>query len=298
MAGGLKESAAEIVDIARRVKNPKATATPDRIVEVMEVTLNDNLKIADSGKPLYLEPYDQVSVRYSPGYREQESISIDGEVLFKGDYVLKSVNSRLSDILKDAGGVTEHSYIRGATLTRRLSESEKMRIETIMDMSRENQTRGDSISLETLDIDNYTVGIDLEAALKNPGSLDDIVLRDGDQLYIPKMQSTVKISGAVVYPNSTTFDDHMTVKHCIDLAGGYSNYAKRRPIVIYMNGKAAPTKRGLFRKRYPKVEPGCEILVANKRAREKMSTGEVMAMASSTTSMAAMITSMITTLNN
>ncbi len=297
-AGGLKESASEIkVDIARRVKDPKSSSTPNRIVEVMEVALNEGLKIAETGEPLLLEPFDEVLVRYSPGYREQETVAVDGEVLFKGEYVLRDVDSRLSDVLADAGGVTDYAYIKGATLTRRLSEAEKIRVASILEISKGSFSK-DSIALDKIDIDRYSVGIDLKAALENPGSLDDIVLRSGDRLYIPKMQSTVKISGAVVYPNSTTYYKKMKVKDCLDQAGGYGANAKRRPIVIYMNGKAAPTKGFWFFKNYPKIEPGCEVLVMDKREREKMSMTEVMSIASSTTSMAAMVTSLISTLGN
>lgn len=293
MTGGLSESAAEVrVDIARRVKNPTADSTPESIVEVLEVQLNENLKIASTGEPLYLEPFDEVYVRRSPGYREQESVIVGGEVLFKGDYVLKSVNSRLSDVLADAGGVTNAGYTKGAALIRVANEVDRQRANTVLKIIQSGDSR-DSVSLETLDIERYTVGIDLDAALANPGGVEDVILQDGDIIYIPKMQSTVKISGAVLYPNSTAFQQKMSVKDCIEQAGGYSTTARKRPIVIYMNGKVAITKRVFFVKKYPKIEPGCEVLVANKRSREKMSAGEIMSLATSSTSMAALVAALI-----
>lgn len=294
LAGGLKEDAAMVnVDISRRVKSPKLTGAPSQIVEVFNVELVDGLALDKSGLPVILEPFDEVYVRYSPGYRSQEVVSIDGEVLFKGDYVLKSVNSRISDILVDAGGVTEESYVRGASLTRMMSEDEMIRVRAMLDLARSDSGR-DSLEVDNIDINRYSVGIDLEAIMKNPGGQDDIVLRDGDVLFIPKMQSTVKISGAVVYPNSVTYLKKMSAKRYIEQAGGYSDYAKKRPIVVYMNGKVATTKRGFFFvKNYPKIEPGCEVLVASKRNRERSSLAETMSIATSAVSMAAIVASIL-----
>ncbi len=121
------------------------------------------------------------------------------------------------------------------------------------------------------------------------------MLRDGDVLYIPQQQSTVKVSGSVTYPNSVTYTKGMDVRDCLSQAGGYNDIARKYPIVIYMNGKVATTQRKMiFFKRYPKVEPGCEIVVPAKTQRDRRaSLAEIMSVGSSVTSMAAMITSMI-----
>ena len=131
------------------------------------------------------------------------------------------------------------------------------------------------------------------------GDLSQVVLRDGDELYIPQMQSTVKMSGAVTYPNSVTYTKGMSVMDCLSQAGGYNDIARKYPIVIYMNGKVATTKRtAIFFKRYPKVEPGCEIVVPTKTQRERQSLAEIMSISSSATSMAAMITSIVNMIKN
>ncbi|WP_370861152.1 SLBB domain-containing protein [Parabacteroides faecis] len=300
MAGGLKESAATVnVEVARRIKDPKAEQNNNITAKVFNFTLNDDLGLisADgttSENVFTLEPFDEVYVRFSPGYQEQQVVKIDGEITFAGDYVLAEKNSRLSDIIAKAGGITPDAYVKGASLKRKLTEDEMRRLETLMELSSNKQSR-DSVGLSLANIKDYSVGIDLEKALAHPGSAHDVVLRDGDKLYIPQLQSTVKINGAVTYPNSVTYTNGMSVGKCLSQAGGYNDIARKYPIVIYMNGKVATTKKTfIFFKRYPKVEPGCEIVVPTKTQRDrKTSLAEVLSIASSTTSMAAMVTSII-----
>ena len=303
MAGGLKESAATVnVEVARRIKDTKTYENTNRTAEVFNFALNDNLGlISTDGKKsdtvFTLEPFDEVYVRFSPGYQEQQVIKVNGEITFAGDYVLAEKNSRLSDIIAKAGGITPDAYVKGASLKRQLTEDEMRRLETLLQLSANKQSR-DSVALSLENIKDYSVGIDLEKALTNPGSAHDVVLRDGDELYIPQFQSTVKISGAVTYPNSVTYTEGMSVKSCLSQAGGYNDIARKYPIVIYMNGKVATTrKRFIFFKHYPKVEPGSEIVVPAKTQQDrKTSLAEILSITSSTTSMAAMITSIINTL--
>uniref|UniRef100_UPI0032B0FF53 SLBB domain-containing protein n=1 Tax=Parabacteroides goldsteinii TaxID=328812 RepID=UPI0032B0FF53 len=303
MAGGLKESAATVnVEVARRIKDTKTYENTNRMAEVFNFALNDNLGlISTDGKKsdtvFTLEPFDEVYVRFSPGYQEQQVVKVNGEITFAGDYVLAEKNSRLSDIIAKAGGITPDAYVKGASLKRLLTEDEMRRLETLLQLSANKQSR-DSVALSLENIKDYSVGIDLEKALANPGSAHDVVLRDGDELYIPQFQSTVKISGAVTYPNSVTYTNGMSVKSCLSQAGGYNDIARKYPIVIYMNGKVATTrKRFIFFKHYPKVEPGSEIVVPAKTQQDrKTSLAEILSITSSTTSMAAMITSIINTL--
>ena len=303
MAGGLKESAATVnVEVARRIKNPKAEQNSSHRAKVFNFTLNDNLGLipADgttTATIFTLEPFDEVYVRFSPGYQEQQVVRINGEITFSGDYVLAEKNARLSNIIAKAGGVTPDAYVKGASLKRQLTEDETRRLETLMDLSTNKQSR-DSVALSLDNIKDYSVGIDLEKALANPGSSHDVVLRDGDILYIPQLQSTVKINGAVTYPNSVTYMKGMSMGDCLSQAGGYNDIARKYPIVIYMNGKVATTKkRFIFFKHYPKVEPGCEIVVPTKTQRDrKTSLAEILSVTSSTISMAAMVTSMMNNL--
>lgn len=299
LAGGLKESAATVnVLVARRIKEPTSMNSINQRAKEFTFTLDEELKIQSGDELFTLEPFDEVYVRFSPGYQEQQVVKIGGEITFAGNYVLAKKNMRLSELIAKAGGVTSDAYIKGANLKRQLTEDEIQRMEALLRLSQASAQSRDSISTQMLEIKDYSVGIDLVEALNNPGSMNDVVLRDGDVLYIPQLQSTVKVSGTVVYPNSITYEKGMSVKDCLSQAGGYNDLSRKYPIVIYMNGKVATTKRTcIFFKRYPKVEPGCEILVPAKSQRNrKNSLAEILSIASSTTSMAAMVTSIINTM--
>lgn len=154
-------------------------------------------------------PYDHVEVRKSPGYNAQESVSVRGEVLFDGAYVLQKRNERLTDIIKRAGGILDEAYIKGAYLTRRLSEDELASRREVLRLAMANSGpgMGDSIALSKINVSpTYNVGINLEKAIQNPGSHYDVVLQPGDALFIPEQQSTVKIAGDVMFPNTVVYE--------------------------------------------------------------------------------------------
>ena len=295
LAGGLREAASVInVEVARRVKDPSANQSCNQTAKTFTLTLNEELAITSCDTLFTLEPFDEVFIRFSPGYQEQQVVKIEGEITFAGNYALKKKNTRLSELIKQSGGITPDAYIHGACLKRKLTTDELRQLETLLQLSNNKQSR-DSISVSFANLKEYPVGIDLQKALANPGSSDDLVLRDGDVLYIPQQQSTVKISGSVTYPNSVTYTKGMNIHDCLSQAGGYNDIARKYPVVIYMNGKVATTQRKLiFFKHYPKIEPGCEIVIPAKTQRNRRtSIAEIMSVGSSVTSMAAMITSMI-----
>ncbi|MCC8094343.1 MAG: SLBB domain-containing protein, partial [Tannerellaceae bacterium] len=298
LAGGLKESAATInVEVARRIKDPTSSSVGSRIAKEFNFTLTDDFQLCQDGTIFTLEPFDEVYVRFSPGYQEQQVVKISGEVAFAGNYVLAEKNARLSDIILKAGGVTSDAYIKGASLKRLLTDDEMRRIETLLELSTGSQGR-DSVAPDAINLREYSVGIDLEKALAKPGSAHDVVLQDGDELFIPQLQSTVKVSGSVTYPNSVTYTKGVGVRGYLSQAGGYNDLSRKYPIVVYMNGKVATTKRtGVFFKKYPKVEPGCEILVPTKIKGQRMSMAEVLSMSSTSASLAAMIISIVNTIS-
>lgn len=288
-AGGLKESASVVkIDVARRIKNPKSTETASLLAENYTLTLKDGFVI-DGNQNFTLQPFDEVFVRHSPGYQTQQSVRITGEVLFGGDYVLSKRGERLSDLVRRAGGLSPEAYLAGARLIRKMDEDERARVETLLKLSKQNSK--DSIDLNRLDIGNeYYVGIQLSEALKNPGSEYDIVLREGDVLKIPEYTGTVKISGAVMYPNTVVYKKGAKLKHYIEQGGGFAARAKKRKVfIVYMNGTVAKSKT--FSK--AKAVPGCEIIVPLKPSRKGAGLAEIMGIASSTTSIAALVTSII-----
>lgn len=284
-AGGLLESASVVkVDVSRRVKDSSSTEATAELATLFTFGLKDGFVI-DGESNFVLEPYDQVYVRRSPGYKEQAHVVIAGEVLFPGTYALSNRSERLSEVIAKAGGVLQWAYVKGARLKRVATDEEKGRMEVLAKFASKENSK-DSLGVDKLDItENYYVGINLEAALANPGSEADIVLRDGDHLEIPEMISTVKISGNVMYPNVVAYDSDMTVKDYIDMAGGYGFRSKKnKAYIIYLNGTVARARKGSK----TVVEPGCEIVVPEKRYRET-SVQEILGIATTATSLATMM---------
>ena len=277
-AGGLKESASTVrVDVSRRIKDNKSTDVSSTIGKMYSFSLKDGFVI--DGEPGFvLQPYDQVYVRRSPGYQEQANVDITGEVLYDGTYALTNKSERLSDLVKKAGGVTPFAYVKGAKLIRQANDEELKRMEDVFKMMRREMGQANMDSLK-LDLDSvYSVGIDLELAMKNPGSSADVVLRAGDKLVVPELSNTVKINGAVMLPNTVAYKDNKSVKYYISQAGGFANNARKsRAFIIYMNGQVAKVK-GSGRNM---IEPGCEIIVPVKDKNGRMNFQTILGIASS-----------------
>lgn len=293
-AGGLKEAASIVrVDIARRVKDTQSQQMTDTIGQNFSFGLKDGFVI--DGKPGFvLQPYDQVFVRRSPNYHEQQHVTVNGEVLYHGIYTLTDKNERISKLIAKAGGVTNYAYVRGAKLTRIANEEERKRMQDVIKMMRKELGAGAIDSLGLKVDSTFTVGIDLEAALENPGSDADIVLREGDVIFIPEYVNTVKISGAVMMENTVSFKEGEDIRYYLSQAGGYGQNAKKsKKFIIYMNGQIAKVKRN----GKAQIEPGCEIVVPNKRRRVGRG-GEILGYASSLTSLGTMIATLANLLKN
>lgn len=288
-AGGLKESASLVrVDVSRRIRDPKGTTEPDMIGQNFSFGLKDGF-VVDGEAGFELQPYDQVFVRRSPSYNEQVNVTVDGEVLYRGEYTLSTKSERLSSLIQRAGGVSRYAYVRGAKLRRVANEEELRRMEDVVKMVRREigETLATSLGLK---VDStFTVGIDLEAALANPGGDADLVLREGDVLTVPEYNNTVKVNGAVMMPNTVSYAEGKSVKYYLSQAGGYSANAKKsQKFIIYMNGQVAEVK-GSGKKQ---IEPGCEIVVPNKT--KKFNFATVVSNATSFASLATMLASLAT----
>ena len=303
-AGGLKETASTVkVDVSRRIVKSDALTADSITAQVFNFSLKEGF-VVDGQPGFVLQPYDEVFVRKSPGFNRQENVSITGEVLFEGTYTLSKHNTRLSDLVKMAGGPNSIAYIKGARLERKANDDEKKRMEEVFKMAREQQQKNlmelaansqnanvlqaaqqnQGIALEKFYVpDYYPIGIELDKALANPGCDDDIILREGDRITIPQYNGTVKINGAVMHPTSVAFVKGKSIDYYIDQAGGFASDAKKsRTYILYMNGKGARVGHNA------KARPGCEIFVPTK-AQAKMSIAEKLAVGTGVTSIATMI---------
>ena len=286
-AGGLREAASVVrVDVSRRIKNPRSTVDNDTIGQIYTFSLKEGF-VVDGTPGFILQPYDEVYVRRSPGYQAQQNVVVEGEILFGGSYAMTSREERLSDLINKAGGTTNYAYLRGAKLTRVATEGEKKRMgDVIRLMSRQlGEAMMDSLGVRVED--HFTVGIDLEKAIANPGSASDLVLREGDVVFIPKNTNTVTINGAVMVPNTVSYIAGKNIDYYLNQAGGYSDNAKKsKKFIVYMNGQVTKVK-GSAKKQ---IEPGCEIIVPSK-SKKRTNMGDILGYATTFSSLGMMVAS-------
>lgn len=283
-AGGPTEAASLVkIDVARRVNNPLATEADSVIAQTFSFSLTPDYTI--NGEPDFtLQPYDEVYVRRSPDYTVQQNVYIEGEVQFEGSYTLTNKHQRLSDAIKLAGGLTSQAYAEGAKLLRRMTQEEREQVEVMLRTAQRNSGK-DSIDISKLMVNaNYPVGIELDKALKNPGTSDDPILREGDRIVVPRFTSTVTINGEVLYPNTVRYKEGRSVGYYIDQAGGFTSSAKKsKTIIIYMNGMVAKASYS------NRPKPGCQIVVPSKKPRQGFGLQQWLSLGTTAASLGTMI---------
>ena len=286
-AGGLTYAASTAkVDVSRQYHDPNATNAGLDLKKTFSFTIDENFNFSND-KNFKLEPFDIVQVRRSPTYQDPITVSVDGEVMFRGSYTMERKNMRLTDLVKAAGGIVEGADIRGARLMRKMSDDEKARIRSIIRMARQSSDgSGDSISLQKLALQTtYPVGIHLDEALKEPGTTKDIELMDGDELVVPRFNHTVRISGDVYMPNTVAFEEGKGYKYYIEQAGGFGDRAKKKnTYVVYQNGTMAIASKA-------KIEPGCEVIVPTKVKKDSNQLTQWLGIGTSMASLATMFVS-------
>ena len=304
LAGGLTRAASTAkIDVFRRYYQPGAKSASKEIAQVYSFNLDHGFLVEDT--LFALLPFDEVQVRKSPIYAEQQNVRITGSVNFEGEYAMTSKEFRLSDLVKMAGGLSELAYSKGARLIRQMTAEEREQQETSLRTSQialyeqalesdKNYDRHLADSLLDLKMNigyNYPVAINLEEALAHPGEPADVLLRANDQLIVPQFSNTVKISGEVMYPISVNYKEGKGLSYYIKNAGGYGNKAhKSKTYAIYMNG--ATNKLGR-RAGKDEIQPGCEIVVPTKPKKEGMSTAEISVLGTSAASLTTMVVALI-----
>lgn len=286
-AGGLKDAASLVkVDVARRLRDNKSSTHPENIAKTFSFSLRDGF-VVDGTEGFILEPFDEVYVRRSPGYVEQQHITLEGEIAFAGSYALTRKTTRLSDIINDAGGLTQYAYSKGARLERKLTQEEKIKQQTMLRIITANAEDSTNIAKVQLG-DTRTIGINLDKAIEEPGSQWDIVLQDGDILVIPQYNNTVSINGEVMYPNTVAYAEGENLNYYINQAGGYGQRARTRKVfAVNMNGTVTRVKSKAD------ISPGCEIIVPAKSKKKGMSLAEILSLSTIGVSMASVVAALV-----
>lgn len=303
-AGGLTRAASTAkIDVFRRNYVPDAKQTSMDLAEIFSFNLANGFIVEDTA--FVLQPFDEVQVRKSPTYAEQQNVRITGAVNFDGEYAMTSREFRLSDLVNIAGGLSSVAYTKGARLIRQMTAEEREQREAALRTSQIalyeqamegdknfDMARADSLLEMKMNLgNNYNVAINLDEAIAHPGGAEDITLRANDQLIVPQFSNTVKISGEVMYPISVNFQKGANLSHYIQSAGGFSNRAaKKQTYAIYMNGSVDKLGRRASAKH---IEPGCEIVIPTKPKRDGMSAAEMAVLGTSAASLSTMIVAII-----
>ena len=291
-AGGFSEAAyPQRIEIARVLKRDSLTASDARLSEIININSQNELTLSSVDIPL--KPFDVITVRRMPGFLNLRSVSVTGQVQFPGPYVLSNRLEKVSDLLKRAGGLTPEGFPEGAFLKRKNnrdinSDVESQNVERIQEQLKDSSGRITSAVSRPFD----QIPLDLTTIFRTPGTAEDLVLKPGDEVYIPRNDEEISISGEILFPTQMPYNDRKNVKDYISDAGGFTDNARKNKIyVLYANGKAASTRNFLFVKSYPVIRPGAKIIVPNNNQRKgaTRNTAETIGLASAIASLAGVV---------
>jgi protein involved in polysaccharide export with SLBB domain len=293
-AGGFTDAAFKSIEIARLIKRDSIEQKDFRAAEIISTEVDGDISTAAAS--IKLTQFDVITVKRKAGYTLPESVRISGQVQYPGPYALSARNERVSAILKRAGGYTADAFIEGAYLVHNKTAEEKKREEENIERAR--KILKDSSGLGQLEAQKNNafikVPLNLIGILNNPGSEEDIVLKVGDEIFIPKYDGQIKVGGAVLLTTQVPYSKNNSFDNYITAAGGYSADAiKRKAYIVYANGEAARSSKFLFFTTRPKVKPGSEIIVPKKTEGKKVSTGELIGISSSIASLAGLIIALL-----
>ena len=272
-AGGLSEEAyTQVVELSRYdFSNIEKTAS-----DHFSITLSDAFK--DPEKDPKLSPYDSISVRSIPEFRENLSIEIRGEVRFPGVYTFKR-GETLAQVVARAGGPTELAHMDAAVFTRNdLRDQEakqlaglrqRLRAEVAasgLEKANEGKSGGADSStriLEQLDATEALGRLVVNLGAILDGSMDDVSLKDGDLLVIPEYRQEISVLGEVQHSSAHLFNKRLDITDYIELSGGINRHGdKKRIYVVKADGSVVvPRRSGWFRHRRANIEPGDTIIV-------------------------------------
>lgn len=194
-----------------------------------------------SGAPeVELQPYDNVLILRQPDFELQRTVEIVGEVRFPGAYALRTKSDRLSDLIERAGALTPQAYPQGIRFVR----------------SANNAGR---------------INIDLQRALRDHESRDNVILQPGDSIFIPEYQPSVRVTGAVNSPGSVLWRRGTGLGYYLSAAGGFARNADQGAVSVRQpNGEVRTRGRFLFWRTNPEPGPGAEVIVPAKDLEDRV----------------------------
>ena len=286
LAGGFtSEVAADTVEVARY---PKGQSDPQRFfllngggivpapghtlpeLRTFETFRPETVWLPELERPAYtdfeLQPNDIVFVRTAPSARVQRLVEVTGEVRFPGQYPVLEGETRLSDVIAWAGGLTEDASLVEAQLIRRGAavltdrELERLRTMPVADM-REDEYNYFKMKSRT---NPGSMVVDFARALAEPGSEADLHLEQEDLIIIPRRKEFVSVLGMVASPGNVRYRPGLDAKEYIELAGGFAANAKKGSarVIRAERGEWVPVNKA------GELNPGDTVMVPEKPERD------------------------------
>jgi len=254
-----------------------------RETEVIDIDLGAILR-GDSLADLQLSEHDFLRINTVPDWNSEWSVSLRGEVRFPGEYRIRR-GETLRQVLERAGGLTEEAFAEGAVFLREsLRQKEQDQIDLLSQrleadlasLSLEERNSADGNSLETGNqllsqlrtteaVGRLVIDLNLVAAkLPDDALIDDIELREGDQLLVPTHTQVVTVIGETQQNVSHLFQPGLSRDDYIGMSGGFTRRADKKFIyVVRASGAVLPAgKSGFFRRgNNVGIRPGDTIVV-------------------------------------
>jgi protein involved in polysaccharide export with SLBB domain len=232
-----------------------------RKTDVVRIDLSRALA-GDAASDLPLGPFDFLVIKEISQWSLQEVVTLEGEVKFPGEYPIEQ-GETLSSVIARAGGLTPLAFPAGSVFTREtLKERERQQLEVMADRMSQDlgslalQAAQALDSSENSAADTLAIGqsllndirnsepvgrlvIDLDQVLAaKPGSIRDVILKDGDVLRVPTMAQEITVIGEVQSATSHLYDPDLSRDDYISLSGGTTQKAdKKRIYVVRANGR-------------------------------------------------------------
>jgi protein involved in polysaccharide export with SLBB domain len=295
LGGGLKDRASfKEVEVLRRIRKDPTMADTTVYNTILKFNLQDSLTFTASQAAIELEPYDVVNVKNVPRNQNPGSVTINGEVLFPGTYLLNTKEDRISDLFARAGGMLNTGSLAAGFFLRNTYQAalkgDILEIKKALGQKQNSDTITQKLLDSTLSKEKILMSVNLRNALENPGSEDDIILEEGDMITIPKRPVAVQAFGAVNIQKKVPYYPGLKTNQLIRESGGFAENAnKRGTYVLYPNGQVKTAHSYFLFRTYPKLTAGAEVYVPMKKFRKPITTAELLGIATSAIGMGSIV---------
>ena len=252
LAGGLRPEAYKVeAVIARTEADGNRLGAPDKTYPTFIVPIQSGYVATPQDKKTLLKAFDRIMVRNVLGWEPLDVVLIQGEVLYPGNYSMATKDETISSLIKKAGGLRKEALPEGAMVKR----------------NRNSLNLAPDTPAAT-----YEITINLAQAMKNPKGAEDIVLKDGDQIFIPTNPGTIEVKGAVKRALTLQYRSGQTMEDYIAQCGGYLDKADQSKVMIYAANNAAQAVDGINE---PVISAGSTIEVPLIKESEWLQTVEM-----------------------